>query len=206
MNDTILEIVPEYGLWLITITTYLSCLAIPVPASLIMIAGGAFSFSGDLSLVSTATAAYCGAVAGDQSGYAIGRRGKGLFLRLQNHPGKPGKMLKRADTYAEKWGRWGVFFSTWLVSPLGPYVNFIAGAAGLSWIAFTIPAALGEVMWVSIYVGLGYTFSSQIDMIADFASNISALLVAALIAAILGRFLFKSVSNSREQDPKPDTN
>ncbi|MGR3660683.1 MAG: DedA family protein [Paracoccaceae bacterium] len=194
MTDAILELVPEYGLWLIALTTFLSCLAIPVPASLIMIAGGAFASSGDLSLSGTMTAAYAGAIAGDQTGFAIGRRGETMFTRLQNDPGTRGKMLKRADVFADKWGRLGVFLSRWLFSPLGPYVNFVVGATGLGWLTFTISAAAGEIIWVSLYTGLGYLFSNHIDMVADIASNISALLAAALVAALLGRYLFKTAS------------
>jgi membrane-associated protein len=195
MTDTILELISEYGLWLVGLTTFLSCLALPVPASLMMIAGGAFAASGDLSLTGTVIAAYVGAVAGDQTGFAIGRRGEGLLARLQNNPGKRGQMLIRADAFADKWGRLGVFLSRWLFSPLGPYVNFITGATGRGWLNFTISAAAGEVIWVALYTGLGYAFSNHIDMVAEFASNISALFAAALVAALLGRYLFKSATN-----------
>lgn len=196
MTDTILELVPEYGLWIVALTTFLSCLAMPVPASLMMIAGGAFASSGDLSLTATMAAALAGAILGDQTGFVIGRRGETMFTRMQNDPGKRGKMLKRADVFADKWGRLGVFLSRWLFSPLGPYVNFIAGATGLGWLTFTIAAAAGEVIWVTLYTGLGYTFSNHIDMVVEFTSNISYLLAAAVVAALLGRFLFKSASKT----------
>jgi membrane protein DedA with SNARE-associated domain len=194
MTDTILELIAEYGVWLVGLTTFFSCLAMPVPASLMMIAGGAFAASGDLSITSTAIAAYIGAVAGDQTGFAIGRRGEGLLARMQNNPGKRGQMLKRADAFADKWGRLGAFLSRWLFSPLGPYVNFISGATGLGWLTFTISAAAGEVIWVVLYTGLGYTFSNHIEMVADLASNISGLLAAALVAVLLGRYLFRAAS------------
>jgi len=200
MTDTILELIAQYGIWLVGLTTFFSCLAVPVPASLMMIAGGAFAASGDLSLINTAVAAYVGAVAGDQTGFAIGRRGEATLARLQNNPGKRGKMLIRADAFADKWGRSGVFLSRWLFSPLGPYVNFITGATGLGWLAFTVSAAIGEIIWVSLYTGLGFTFSTNIEMVTDFAGNISALLAAALVAVLLGRYLFNSAKNSHGHD------
>ena len=62
MTDVVLALVPHYGPWVLAIATFLSCLALPAPASLLMIAGGAFVASGDLSLVYTAGAAFAGAV------------------------------------------------------------------------------------------------------------------------------------------------
>ena len=33
MTDWLLGLVPQYGLWLLAATTFLSCLALPIPAS-----------------------------------------------------------------------------------------------------------------------------------------------------------------------------
>lgn len=191
MTDAILRLVPDYGMWIIGLTTFFSCLALPVPASLLMIAGGAFAASGDLSLSGTAAAAYTGAVVGDQTGFAIGRRGSGLVDRMSASDSRRAALLERARKFADVWGRAGVFLSRWLFSPLGPYVNFIAGATGLNWLVFTLAAATGEIIWVSTYTGLGFAFSNNIDMVADFASNISAMLAAALLATVLGWLLFR---------------
>lgn len=194
MTDTILTLVTEYGLWLIGITTFLSCIAVPVPASLMMIAGGAFAASGDLPLAGTVAAAYVGTVIGDQISFAIGRRGEHMFQRLQTGTSRHNILLKRAKEFSVKRGLMGVFLSRWLFCPLGPYVNFIAGATGIKWFTFTIAATAGEAIWITLYTGLGYTFSNQIDLVSDLSSNISALLVVALIAVLLGRYLFRAAS------------
>ncbi len=41
MTETILALVPVYGLALIAVATFLSCLAVPMPASLVMLSAGA---------------------------------------------------------------------------------------------------------------------------------------------------------------------
>ena len=199
MTETLMALVPEYGLWLIGVVTFLSCLAVPVPSSLLMVAGGAFAASGDLSLVATGTAAYAGAVAGDQTGFAIGRRGASLLEKLEQTSAQRKALLDKARKFSDDWGGIGVFLSRWLLSPLGPYVNFIGGATGLNWAHFTFWAAAGEVMWVTIYTGLGYLFSDQIEMVADIAGNISGFLAAAAVAFVLGRLALRS---SRESSAK----
>ncbi|MBV1868987.1 MAG: VTT domain-containing protein [Marinosulfonomonas sp.] len=191
MSDTLLAMIPDYGLWLVAITTFLSCLALPVPASLMMIGGGAFAAAGDFALTSISAVAYLGAVAGDQTGFAIGQRGSRLFASIRAKPGKRADLLQRAEHFFDKWGGPGVFLSRWLVSPLGPYINFIGGAAQLNWLKFTAWGFAGEAIWVGLYTGLGYFFSGQIAMVADIAANISGLLAALAGAAVLGWLIFR---------------
>ena len=57
VTDWLMALLPVYGPWLLGITTFLSCLAIPVPSSLMMITSGAFVASGDLQLASVAGSA-----------------------------------------------------------------------------------------------------------------------------------------------------
>ena len=191
MSETLIALVPLYGLWLIAAVTFLSCLAVPVPSSLLMVAGGAFAASGDLSLLATGGAALAGALAGDQAGFAIGRRARGLLERLRQGSESRRALVRRAEAFAGRWGHAGVFLSRWLLSPLGPYVNFIGGATGMGWAAFTFWGAAGELVWVALYTGLGFVFSDQIRMIADLASNISGLLAAGVLAWILGRLVLQ---------------
>jgi len=196
MTDAILALLLDYGAWLVAATTFLSCLAIPMPASLMMLAGGAFAAGGDLSLGLILGAAFGGAVAGDQTGYAIGRKAADYAQRLRGQPGKRAALLERARQLLGDRGGLGVFLSRWLFSPLGPYVNFIAGAAGLGWTSFTLWGAAGEAVWASLYTGLGYAFGDQIEMVADLASNISGLLAAGLAALVLGRLVFRQFPRS----------
>ena len=68
MTDWLLALVPQYGLWLLAVTTLLSCLALPLPASILMLSAGGFAASDDLILWEVVGAALAGAIAGDQIG------------------------------------------------------------------------------------------------------------------------------------------
>ena len=83
MTDWLLALVPQYGVWLLAACTFLSCLGLPIPASILMLTAGGFVAAGDLSLTGNVAAALGGAVAGDQAGYFGGRwGGAGLIKRL----------------------------------------------------------------------------------------------------------------------------
>ncbi len=199
--ETLLGLVTGYGVAVILAATFLSCLLLPIPSSLIMLTGGAFVASGDLAFWSVVGAAYGGAVLGDQVGYRVGRvAGAPLLDRLGRSPARA-RMIARARDLIDQRGGLGVFFSTWLVAPLGPWVNLIAGAGGLGALRFTLWDAAGEAIWVGIYVGAGYLFASQIETLAGLAGNISGALAAGVVALGLAAWLRAALRADRDKTP-----
>lgn len=199
MTDLVFQWVLSYGILIVFVTTFLSCLAMPVPSSLMMLSGGAFAASGDFSITTVAFAAYGGAVVGDQAGYAVGKRGRDwLQSKIQPHP-KRAEAFSKAQTLTLNWGGPGVFLSRWLLSPLGPYVNFVGGIVEMPWLRFTIWAALGEIVWVTLYVGLGFIFAAHIEEVASFLGNIIGVVTGLTITIALGVALYKAhPKHSRE--------
>jgi len=191
MTQTILAFVPDYGLPFLALIVMLSCLALPVPASLVMLTGGSFIGSGELDGALTFATAFLAAMLGDQLGYVLGKYSGTPFLnRIARTPDRRA-LIEKARALAREQGGAGIFLSRWLFSPLGPYVNFIGGATGLGWLKFTFWDALGELVWTALYVGLGYRFSDNITAVADIASNISGFLAAGVIAVFLGWRMLK---------------
>lgn len=189
MTDTFFDLVSTYGALVIFASTFLSCLFLPIPSSLIMLAGGAFVASGDLSLLQVAGAAYVGAVLGDQAGYRIGRAGGPIAIaRLSQHPGRS-RLISQAQGVLDRNGGVAVFFSTWAVAQLGPWVNVIAGAARLNALRFTLWDAAGEMIWVTIYVGAGYLFASQIEAAVEIIGSASGFLAAGVVTVVLALWL-----------------
>lgn len=189
MTETIFGLVTQYGAYVIFASAFLSCLALPIPTSLMMLTGGAFVASGDLTFWTVGLAAYLGAVLGDQAGFFIGRTGgSALVDRLARSPARA-TVLSRARALVNQRGGMGVFLSTWALAPLGPWVNFVAGATGLSWRRFTIADVLGETVWVTLYVGLGYVFMDQVATVAEIMSDIIGLLVSLTVAATMALWL-----------------
>jgi membrane protein DedA with SNARE-associated domain len=189
MTEALLALVPVWGLWLVGLGTFLSCLALPVPSSLLMMAAGGFAAAGDLVLWQVGAAAWVGAAAGDQAGFALGRRGGApLVARLRARP-SAAAALARAEGLIHARGGMAVFLSRWLVSPLGPCVNLLTGAARLAPGRFLVAGASGEAVWVALYVGLGFAFADRIAELAALMANLSGTLAAGAVTLGLGAWL-----------------
>ncbi|HEX9858199.1 MAG TPA: DedA family protein [Paracoccaceae bacterium] len=202
LTEALLALVPEYGATLVFAATLLSCLALPVPSSLVMLAAGAFVASGDLSAPAVLAAAFTGAVLGDQAGYWLGRCGGApLWDRLRRRSGTA-QALERAEAQLQERDLVAVYLTRWLFSPLGPYVNLLGGATRMNWLRFSLADLAGEATWVAVYVGLGIGFAAQVEAMGAALGNLAGALAAGLVTFLLGRALWRAAQEARHP-PQP---
>jgi membrane-associated protein len=198
MSDWALALVPHYGVWLLASVTFLSCLALPVPSSILMLAAGGFAASGDLVLWQAMAAALVGALLGDQVGYAAGRLGgPPLVERLSAAPQRAA-LLARARAMMLSRGLIAIFLTRWLFSPVGPYANLAAGASGYGWRAFTLGSLAGEAVWVTLYTGTGHAFADNLEAASDLLSSALGLVGGLAAVVVLGLWLLHSVKAKAE--------
>ena len=196
MMDWLLELVPTYGIWLLAATTFLSCLALPIPASILMLTAGGFVAAEEMDLWQTFAAAAIGGSLGDQVGYWTGRKaGVPLLTHLRRDPARD-KLLGRAVAIMESKGLLAVFLTRWLISPLGPWVNLTAGSTGYSWHRFTIAGIAGEAVWSGLYVGAGYAFAGNVAAATDMIGSLLGIIGGAAAVLALGYWLWASQASN----------
>ena len=199
MTEWLLALVPQYGLWLIAVTTLCSCLALPFPASIIMLAAGGFAAAGDLVLWQVVAAAVGGAVAGDQIGYSAGRYGGAALVdRIAASPAR-GKVIAKARGVMQARGAIAVFLTRWLFSPLGPYVNFMSGAMRHSWAQFTLWGIAGEAVWCGLYVMMGRSFAGNLEAASTMLTSVLGFVAAGTAMLGLGWWLITLARKDRAQ-------
>lgn len=202
MTDWLLALVPQYGLWLLAATTFFSCLALPFPASIMMLTAGGFVAAGDLALLPTFAAAAGGGIAGDQLGFWAGRKvGTPLLDRVRRDPASD-KLLKKAVLMLEAKGIVAVFLTRWLFSPLGPWVNLVTGSTGYGWHRFTAAWVAGEAVWSGLYVGMGYGFAGNITAASDMLGSVLGILAGGAAVVILGLWLRSALKAQRSGSVK----
>lgn len=191
-TDLLLTGLINHGSSLLGGTLFLAALGVPLPASLLLMAAGAFARQGVLSVQAAALAGVAGAVAGDACSYMLGRfAGRWLPASLQH-----GQAWQRASSLFARWGSWGIFFSRFLLTPLALPVNLMAGSTGFPWLRFLLPVAVGEAIWVLLFGGLGHLFADSWEPIGALAGDLAGLLLGALLVAA-GAFAWVASRHSR---------
>jgi membrane protein DedA with SNARE-associated domain len=144
-----------------------------------------------MSLLPIIVAGSLAAILGDQIGYGLSRwGGRRLIVGISRRIGGEHK-IKKAEALSKKWGGPGIFFSRWLVTELGPWLNVTSGIAAYPWRRFIIWDVLGEILWVVLYVMLGYIFSDRVQFISQIMGNLAWAILAFVVAIILGWKLFR---------------
>ena len=157
-----------------------------------MLTAGGFAAAGDLVLWQAFGAAAAGGIAGDQLGYWAGRGFGATFLsKLRKDPARD-RLLARADAMMDRRGVMAVFLSRWLVSPLGPWVNLVAGSTGYGWPRFTAAGVAGESVWAGLYVGTGYGFAGNVEAASQALGSALGMIGGAGAVVALGYWLFSS--------------
>jgi membrane-associated protein len=64
-------------------------------------------------------------------------------------------------------------------------------------VRFALWGVAGEIVWVSLYVGLGYSFADNITSIASLLGNASGFITALAIVIALGWWLVRASKKSR---------
>lgn len=174
-----------YGSPMVAGLLFLGALGIPVPATLIVIASGAFIRLSLMDAYSTPTFGYLGTIAGDVLLYAIGYFASGWIERRFGET----TAWKSAHLMFERRGGVAIFLTRWLLTAIALPVTLIAGSSSYRFRKFVILDILGELTWVVLYGGLGYAFGSQWELISDFISDFSGFVAGALVLGI-GIYLF----------------
>jgi membrane protein DedA with SNARE-associated domain len=190
-TDQLLGAVLVYGVPLLFVVIAVASVGVPFPVSLTLVAAGSFAKQGEMKLLPVIVAASLAAILGDQIGYGISRwGGRRLINRITRRIGGDEK-IKKAEALSKKWGGPGIFFSRWLITELGPWLNVTSGITGYPWRHFIVWDVLGEVLWVVLYVMLGYIFSDKVQYIAEILGNLAWAILALIVAIILGWKIFR---------------
>jgi len=186
MNAQLLDILLTYGIVALAPILAASALGLPLPASLLLLAGGAFAGSGQLALLPLVIVGIIATSAGDSLGYWLGRRGGVAALdRFGPRLGFKPTALAQADAFLARWGGVAILLTRFLITPLGPVINIVAGTGRYPYRRFIAYDVLGEAIWVLLYLALGYLFSASWDVLADILGQATEALAVAVIAVVL---------------------
>jgi membrane protein DedA with SNARE-associated domain len=191
ISDYLLATLSVYGVPMLFVALVIGCVGVPLPSSLLLLAAGSFVEQGELNLWLVLVLSAVGSVLGDNIGYAIGRwGGPRLTGRLAKLAGGEAK-VKETEEWFRRRGSSGVFLSRWLLTPLGPVVNLVAGTTKYRWRRFFFYDLIGEALWVVLYVLLGKVFSDRVQALYDLLGNLTWAMFSLVVTIVFGILLFR---------------
>jgi membrane-associated protein len=146
VSDQLLALITSAGAPALFGILILTSAGAPFPDTLLLLAVGSFVAQGEMVLWQALVFGIAGAVLGDQLGYFAGLYGgRPLVRRITGKLGMDDK-VRSAEDFMKRWGGAGIFFTRWLIGPLGPWINLSSGIAGYPWAKFVLWDVLGEIL------------------------------------------------------------
>ncbi|MBE2244477.1 MAG: VTT domain-containing protein [Burkholderiaceae bacterium] len=183
---SLLSLVVEYGIGLVFATTLAARVGLPVPAAPFLVVAGALGAGGQISWVGALAASIAGNIAGDGLWFWAGRRwGYRVLTLLCKISISPDSCVRQSEAFILRWGG-----SSLLAAKFVPGVSVVAppmaGALGMSTLAFLGFETLGAAVWSGLLMGVGWAFAGQIQQVLDTLETlgIAAVGLLAVLAAI----------------------
>jgi len=173
----------------------LESVGVPLPGETILIAAGALVHRGALDFGDTLFLGIFGAVVGDQIGYWIGRfGGRPFVLRWGRYAFITPERLEHAEAFFAQHGGTAVFLARFITG-LRVFGALVAGTSRMPWGKFVLYNVLGGTMWATLAVLLGYFLWASISLVEHWVGRASLLLVAALVFALLLRWVYRRATH-----------
>jgi membrane-associated protein len=194
LYNILLTWVISYGPPVIGAVLLLGGIGLPVPASLLVIAAGAFSQQGVLDPIPSALIGYVAVVCGDSISYWIGKKATGIISpRFISE-----KTLQFSAKQFDKFGGWLIVASRSILSTLAIPTNLTAGSSAYPFSRYLLYDMFGEFLWILGYGSLGYVFGSAWEDISDFLTNTGGFLGMVVIIGVIAYFLLRPANGKNE--------
>lgn len=164
-------------------------IGVPVPAAPFVVVAGALAATGHLSWLAVLLAAVVAGNLGDALWFWAGRRhGYKVLKLLCRISMSPDSCVRESEAIILRWGGLSLIAAKFVpgVSVVAPPM---AGALGMSLLAFVAFDTLAGAIWAGLFLGIGWVFASQVQQVLDLLSTLGTVASGVLVvvaAAYLG--------------------
>ncbi len=154
-----------------------------LPGDSLLVTAGVFAGAGQLKLAWLLSMVTLCAIAGDQSGYWIGRKAGASLYRREDSRFFKRRHLETAHDFYEKYGGKTIILARFLPI-IRTFCPPVAGAAKMSYARYLVYDIFGAVCWVWSMVLVGYTLGRTVPNVdRKIHYIIAAVIVISLLPA-----------------------
>jgi membrane protein DedA with SNARE-associated domain len=174
---------------------------VPVPGETILILSAVYAATGRFNIVLVAVLGFCGAVLGDNIGFAIGHfGGRPLIERYGRYIFLTPERLDKTTLFFNRHGG-KIIVVARFIEGLRQANGIIAGTSGMQWTRFLIFNAIGAALWVIVWTSVGYFSGSHIDTIYKYATRYDTYLLIVIGVLVVAYIVRRWVRVRRARAP-----
>jgi membrane protein DedA with SNARE-associated domain len=174
---------------------------VPVPGETVLILSAVYAATGRLNIVLVALLGFCGAVLGDNIGFAIGHfGGRPLIERYGRYIFLTPERLDKTTRFFNRHGG-KIIIVARFIEGLRQANGIIAGTSGMQWTRFLIFNAIGAALWVIVWTSIGYFSGSHIDTIYKYATRYDTYLLIVIGVLVVAYIVRRWVRARRARAP-----
>ena len=148
--------------------------ALPIPSVPLLIAAGALVRAGRMNGPAAIACCLAGALISDSVWFHFGRRrGKSVLRFLCRISLEPDSCVRQTENAFVRYGLKTLLFAKFIPG-LNAVAAPLAGDSGVAAPRFLAFDALGVVIWSSAYIGLGFLFSDQLELVLFHARRLGS--------------------------------
>lgn len=168
------------------------------PGELAVATAGVLASRGQVGFLALVTVVVGATLAGNATGFFLGRRWGPGILRWRPLRRVFGPSVARARVFMRRRGEWAIVLGR-VATPTRIVVPFLAGASGLSYrrfLTFDLPATL---LWAFVWAGLGYVLGESWDVVQAVAGRAAMFVLLLFVVALIIRWVAAKVAANRRR-------
>jgi membrane protein DedA with SNARE-associated domain len=170
MNE-LLKFVAQYSYLVVFFGVFIEQVGVPLPSNFLLIIAGVLIGMGQMDFTLTVFLAVLAALLGDTIWFYIGRKTGykvlGFLCRISL---EPDICVNNAKRIFSQHGDRSLLVAKF-VPGFSTFAQPVAGASKMSLPRFLFFDGLGSLIWILVFVGLGYIFSDQFERVAEYATS-----------------------------------
>ncbi len=176
----------HYGSFALFLLLALGIIALPVPEETLMVLAGVLMSNQQVSIPKTILAALGGSILGITVSYLMGVTLGIYFLKKYGkYVGLTDQRLKKVHDWFERFGKWTLVIG-YFIPGVRHLTGFAAGSSKLEYKDFAIFAYLGALLWVSLFLSVGYFFGNYwLAMLASFTLPVDEMITTLILGGVL---------------------
>lgn len=172
-------------------------LGLPLPATPLLLAAGALAGAGQMNLSLAIAIAVLASLLGDLSWYEFGRRRGGKVLNLLCRISlEPDSCVRKTENAFVRHGSRSLLIAKF-VPGLNTMAPPLAGIIGMRLGRFLVFDAMGALLYIGSFIGLGFVFSDQLEKVAARIANLGFSLLVILVGALAAYITWKYIQRRR---------